>query len=164
MIRKSNKELLNWIYKYVIDFTDESNSSELTWESTHDEALKFMHSLPQKERVQKYGFFSSRTHFFLVDSFDEITEVLLKGFISEDTCKLIYKWNSEIERENWDMNDVKKLLYPDVEPDSGINRKYVFNMFYQLQRQNLIECVNPEAEHGKLFRLTEKGEELFGGI
>ena len=58
MIRKSNKNLLNWIYEYIIDFTDEKDVSGLTWTSTHDEALKFLHSIPQKERVQRYGFYS----------------------------------------------------------------------------------------------------------
>lgn len=87
MIRKTNKDLLNWIYKYVVDFTEENDTSKLTWESTQEDALRFLHSIPQKERVQEYGFFSGHSHFFLVKTFEDIQEGLEKGFISELTCK-----------------------------------------------------------------------------
>ena len=99
MIRKSNKNLLNWIYEYIIDFTDEKDVSGLTWTSTHDEALKFLHSIPQKERVQRYGFYSSHSIFFLVDSLDEITEVLKNGFISQRTCNISITgiWKSDVK-------------------------------------------------------------------
>ena len=33
------------------------------------------------------------------------------GVISEKICKMIYTWNSERGCENWDMNDVMKVLY-----------------------------------------------------
>ena len=42
MIRKTDSSLLNWIYKHVVDFTDENDKSGLTWNSTNDEALRFM--------------------------------------------------------------------------------------------------------------------------
>ena len=164
MIRKNNKDLLNWIYQYVLDFTDENDTSPLTWESTQEDALRFLHSIPQKERVQEYGFFSSRSHFFLVKTFDDIEEGLQKGFISELTCKKIYRWNSEVECENWNMSDVNKVLYPEIALDDGIKQKFVSNTFLQLKKLGLIECVNPEAKHGKLYRLTEKGVEIFGDI
>lgn len=164
VIRKNNEQLLNWIYENILDFTDENDTSELTWNSTQKDALRFLQSIPQKERVQKYRFFSSRSHFFLVDSFDDIKEVLEKGFISEKTCNLIYRWNCQINRDNWDMQDVRRVLNPEVELDDGIKQKYVSNTLKQLKMLGLIECINPEAKHGKLFRLTEKGEEIFGDI
>lgn len=46
MVRKSNNDLLNWIYEYILDFTDENDTSGLSWESTHKEALNFLHSIP----------------------------------------------------------------------------------------------------------------------
>ncbi|WP_304047129.1 hypothetical protein [Methanobrevibacter gottschalkii] len=42
MIRKTDSSLLNWIYKHVVDFTDENDKSGLSWNSTNDEALRFM--------------------------------------------------------------------------------------------------------------------------
>ena len=34
-----------------------------------------------------------------------------KGVISEKICKMIYTWNTERGCENWNMNDVMKVLY-----------------------------------------------------
>ena len=107
MIRKNSKNLIEWVYENIVDFTDENDTSTLTWNSTQEDARRFLQSISQKERVQKYGFFSSRSHFFLVESFDDVKQVLEKGFISEMTCEKIYRWNSEVERENWNMTDVR---------------------------------------------------------
>lgn len=164
MIRKNNKNLLTWIHENIIDFESESDNSCLTWESTHEEALKFLHSIPRKERVQKYGFYSTNAHFFLVENFDDIKEGLIKGFISEQTCKVIYNWNCDIEREHWDMADVNEVLNPDFGRYPDKHQKFVSNTIQQLKQFGLIECVNPEAKSGKLFRLTKKGEEIFGDI
>ena len=51
MIRKSNKNLLNWIYEYIIDFTDEKDVSGLTWTSTHDFEIPTFH--PSKRKGSK---------------------------------------------------------------------------------------------------------------
>ena len=164
MIRKNNKNLLDWIYENIIDFTDENDTSTLTWQSTQKDALRFLQDIPQKERVQKYGFFSCRSHFFLVESFDDIRKVLERGFISEMTCQKIYRWNSEVARENWDMDDVKRVLYPNDALDDGIEQKFLSNTMLKLIKLGLLESVNTEEEHGRLFRLTDKGEEIFGDI
>ena len=164
MIRKNNKNLIEWVYENIVDFTDENDTSTLTWNSTQKDALRFLQSIPQKERVQKYGFFSSRSHFFLVDSFDDVKLVLEKGFISELTCQKIYRWNSEIERENWNMTDVKGVLYPDSVSDDGTDEKFLSNMMLKLLNVGILEYVNTEEVPGKIFRLTEKGEDIFGDI
>lgn len=164
MIRKNSKNLIEWVYKNIVDFTDENDTSTLTWNSTQKDALKFLHSIPQKERVQKYGFFSCHSHFFLVESFDDIKEVLERGFISELTCKKIYRWNSEVERENWNMTDVRGVLYPDAALDDGTEEKFLSNMMLRLLNEGLLEYVNIEKEHKKMFILTEKGEDVFGDI
>ena len=164
MIRKNSKNLIEWVYENIVDFTDENDTSTLTWNSTQKDARKFLQSIPQKERVQKYGFFSSRSHFFLVDSFDDVKLVLEKGFISELTCQKIYRWNSEIERENWNMTDVRGVLYPDSVSDDGTDEKFLSNMMLKLLNVGILEYVNTEEVPGKIFRLTEKGEDIFGDI
>lgn len=164
MIRKNSKNLIEWVYENIVDFTDENDTSTLTWNSTQKDARKFLQSIPQKERVQKYGFFSSRSHFFLVDSFDDVKLVLERGFISELTCQKIYRWNSEIERENWNMTDVKGVLYPDSVSDDGTDEKFLSNMMLKLLNVGILEYVNIEEVPGKIFRLTEKGEDIFGDI
>ena len=164
MIRKNSKNLIEWVYENIVDFTDENDTSTLTWNSTQKDARRFLQSIPQKERVQKYGFFSSRSHFFLVESFDDVKLVLEKGFISELTCQKIYRWNSEIERENWNMTDVKGVLYPDSVSDDGTDEKFLSNMMLKLLNVGILEYVNTEEVPGKIFRLTEKGEDIFGDI
>ena len=44
MIRKNDRNLLQWICENVVDFEDENDESGLTWNSTHEDALKFMSS------------------------------------------------------------------------------------------------------------------------
>ena len=50
--------------------------------------------------------------------------VLKMDIISEKTCKMIYTWNSEVGRENWDMDDVMHALYP------AFGRHISRNFFY----------------------------------
>lgn len=163
MIRKTDENLLNWIYEHVIDFTDENDTSGLTWESSRADAAKFLHSIPQKERVQKYGFSSGHAHFYLTDSFADIEEGLEKGFISEETCRIIHKWKREARRETWNMEDVREVLYPE-NPDNRIRPLYLSVDFKHLLEMGLIEWVNPEAGEKRLIRVTEKAERIFGKL
>ena len=160
MISKTDTSLLNWIYKHVIDFTDENDNSGLTWESTNKEALSFMNGIPKKEKVQKYGVYSAKSYLFVVDEFDDIKEGLQKGVLSEKTCKMIYTWNSEIGRENWDMDDVMYALYPAL--GRHINRNFFYATIKNLVDLGVMECVNPETEHGRMYIITEKGERVLG--
>ena len=50
MIHKTDSSLLNWIYKYVVDFTLENDKSGLTWDSTNKETLSFMSRIPKKKK------------------------------------------------------------------------------------------------------------------
>ena len=34
MIRKNSKNLIEWVYENIVDFTDENDTSTLTWNST----------------------------------------------------------------------------------------------------------------------------------
>ena len=78
-----------------------------------------------------------------------------KGVISEKICKMIYTWNSERGCENWDMNDVMKVLYFSF-------GRLIMWIFYaameELVELGVIECTNPEVEHSR----TEKGERVLG--
>ena len=72
MIRKTDSSLLNWIYKYVVDFTLENVNSGLTWESTNKEALSFMNSIPKKEKDHKYGIYAAKSYLFSVIEFNDV--------------------------------------------------------------------------------------------
>ena len=90
--------------------------------------------------------------------------VLESGFISEMTCKKIDSWNSEGERDNWNMTDVRGVLYRDATLDNTTEEKFLSNIMLRLLNAGLLEYVNIEEEHKKMFILTEKGEDVFGDI
>ena len=156
MIKKTDSSLLNWIYKHVIDFTLEDDESGLSWESTNKEALSFINCIPKKEKVQKYGIYAGRSYLFAVDEFDDIKEGLEEGVISKKTCKMIYTWNSEIGRENWNMDDVMMALYPPF--GKPVRRNYLYTALKELVDLEVIECLTPERKTGRVYRITKKGD------
>ena len=44
--------------------------------------------------------------------------------------------------------------------DSGIRTNHVSKVLSELKAHELIECINPEARKGRLYRLTDKGDDL----
>lgn len=111
MISKNSEHLIEWVYDYILDFTDENDTSGLTWESTPQEVRKFLNTIPRKEKVMKYGFYSGRLHYFLVVDFDDIKEGVKKGYLSVNVCRDICNLNRYAGHQNWSMFDVKALLY-----------------------------------------------------
>ena len=158
MIKKTDSSLLNWICKHVVDFTLEDDTSGLSWESTNKEALSFIKCIPKKEKVQKYGIYAGKNYLFVVDEFDDIKEGLEEGVISKKTCKMIYTWNSEIGRENWDMDDVMMALYPPFGRSMG--RNYLYMKLKELVDLGVMECITPERKTRRVYRITEKGDDV----
>lgn len=44
--------------------------------------------------------------------------------------------------------------------DSGIRTNHISKVLSELKAHALVECINPEARKGRLYRLTDKGDEL----
>lgn len=44
--------------------------------------------------------------------------------------------------------------------DPGIRTNHVSKVLSELKAHELIECINPEARKGRLYRLTGKGDDL----
>ena len=44
--------------------------------------------------------------------------------------------------------------------DSGIRTNHISKVLSELKAHELVECINPEARKGRLYRLTETGEEV----
>ena len=44
--------------------------------------------------------------------------------------------------------------------DSGIRTNHISKVLSELKAHELVECINPEVKKGRLYRLTDKGEEL----
>ena len=61
---------------------------------------------------------------------------------------------------------VMKSLEDDVKipskiaEDSGILQNHISAVLKQLKDHDLVECINPEVRKGRLYRLTNVGEEI----
>lgn len=51
-----------------------------------------------------------------------------------------------------------------IAKDSGIKTNHVSKVLAELKAHELIECINPEARKGRLYRQTEKGEAVSKNI
>lgn len=45
-----------------------------------------------------------------------------------------------------------------------IGQNHISNVLRQLKDHELVECINLEVKKGRLYRLTEKGNELFKNL
>ena len=48
--------------------------------------------------------------------------------------------------------------------DSDIRPNHISKVLSELKAHELVECINPEAKKGRLYRLTPKGDELVKNI
>ena len=48
--------------------------------------------------------------------------------------------------------------------DSEIRTNHISKVLRELKEHELVECINPEARKGRLYRLTDKGDELVKNI
>lgn len=44
--------------------------------------------------------------------------------------------------------------------DSGIKTNHISKVLSELKAHELVECINPEVRKGRLYRLTETGEDV----
>lgn len=52
----------------------------------------------------------------------------------------------------------------EIANDTEIFQNHISNTLRQLREHGLIECINPEVRKGRLYRLTDKGDELVKNI
>ena len=74
-----------------------------------------------------------------------------------------------VKRSQYRLKVMKSLdgeakIPSEIARDTEIYQNHISNVLKQLNEHELIECINPEVKRGKLYRLTEKGEEIFGDI
>ena len=51
-----------------------------------------------------------------------------------------------------------------IAKDTGIRPTHVSKILGQLKKHDLVECINPEAYRGRIYRLTDKGEKVAENI
>ena len=65
---------------------------------------------------------------------------------------------------------VMKSLEEDVKmpsqiaKDSDIRQNHISKVLSELKAHELVECINPEVRKGRLYRHTDKGEEIVKNI
>ncbi len=47
-----------------------------------------------------------------------------------------------------------------IAKDSDILQNHISAVLKQLKEHELVECINPEVRKGRLYRLTDEGEEI----
>ena len=60
--------------------------------------------------------------------------------------------------------DGEVLIPTQIAENSGIRTNHISKVLSELRAHELVECINPEARKGRLYRLTEKGEEIVGNL
>ena len=56
--------------------------------------------------------------------------------------------------------DGKILIPTQIAKNSGIRTNHISKVLRELKEHELVECINPEVKKGRLYRLTETGEEI----
>jgi len=56
--------------------------------------------------------------------------------------------------------DGEVLIPSQIAKNSGIRTNHISKVLGELKAHELVECINPEVRKGRLYRLTEKGDEL----
>ena len=51
-----------------------------------------------------------------------------------------------------------------IAKDSEIRTNHISKVLAELRAHELVECINPEVRKGRLYRLTDKGEEVTKNI
>lgn len=52
------------------------------------------------------------------------------------------------------------LIPTQIARNSDIRPNHISKVLAELKAHNLVECINPEVKKGRLYRLTDKGEEI----
>lgn len=56
--------------------------------------------------------------------------------------------------------DGEVLIPSQIAKNSGIRTNHISKVLAELKAHELVECINPEVRKGRLYRLTEKGEDI----
>ena len=56
--------------------------------------------------------------------------------------------------------DGEVLIPSQIAKNSGNRTNHISKVLGELKAHELVECINPEVRKGRLYRLTEKGDEL----
>lgn len=91
-----------------------------------------------------------------------VCKILLgRGIINDETLKKY----AYVNISSYRLKAVKSLkddvkIPTEISRDTGIRKNHISNVLRDLKESGIIECINEEAKRGRLYRLTETGEEI----
>ena len=56
--------------------------------------------------------------------------------------------------------DGEVLIPSQIAKDSEIRTNHISKVLSELKAHELVECINPEVRKGRLYRLTDKGDDV----
>lgn len=88
---------------------------------------------------------------------------------NEDIDQEIWKEVGYIQASKYRTKVIKSLagdtkIPSQIAKDTDILQNHMSATLKQLKEHELVECINPEVRKGRLYRLTEKGEEIIDKI
>ena len=86
----------------------------------------------------------------------ELSDEMLKEMSYVEISKYRSKVMKALE------NEVK--IPSQIAKDSEIRQNHISKVLSELKAHELVECINPEVKKGRLYRLTDKGNELVKNI
>ena len=84
----------------------------------------------------------------MVDRSDELLKLTSYVLISKYREKTLKSIGDEVK------------IPTNIAKDSGIRTNHISKVLGELKDHELVECINPEVRKGRLYRLTDKGDEL----
>lgn len=90
---------------------------------------------------------------------------IIKGSDSIKTSDEILKEIGYVLVSNYRTEVMKSLsenakIPSTIAKEAGIRTNHISNTLKQLKDHELVECINPEVRKGRIYRLTEKGEDV----
>ena len=82
----------------------------------------------------------------------ELSDEMLKEMSYVEISKYRTKVMKALE------DDVK--IPSQIAKDSEIRQNHISKVLSELKAHELVECINPEVRKGRLYRLTDKGEDI----
>lgn len=82
--------------------------------------------------------------------------------MDETTIKYVNRSKYRVRTLKAIGNDVK--MPKEIAEDSGILQNHISNVLRQLKEKDLVECLNPSARKGRLYRLSEDGLDMLNEL
>ena len=62
------------------------------------------------------------------------------------------------------LDEGEVLIPTQIARNSDIRPNHISKVLAELKAHDLVECINPEVRKGRLYRLTDKGDEIVKNI